>query len=104
MNYGFHDPANDNHQATLLFDPTAAAGSKSSDLENPVTQHSSMDMVVGPEGPDETALTWARAVLSGKEAIFAFGERQPRLTKPVFRLQTVGAGTAIRPLFWRGPS
>ena len=30
-------------------------------------------MVVGPEGPDATALTWGRAVLSGKEDIFAFG-------------------------------
>jgi hypothetical protein len=32
-----------------------------------------LQMVVGPEGPDATALTWMRAVLSGKEEIFAFG-------------------------------
>lgn len=31
--------------------------------------------MVGPEGPDETALTWSRAVLSGQEAVFAFGEQ-----------------------------
>jgi hypothetical protein len=32
-----------------------------------------LQMVVGPEGPDATALTWMRAVVSGKEDIFAFG-------------------------------
>jgi hypothetical protein len=35
-----------------------------------------LQMVVGPEGPDATALTWVRAVLSGKEDIFAFGAPQ----------------------------
>ena len=29
--------------------------------------------MVGREGPDETALAWMRAVLSGDEALFAYG-------------------------------
>lgn len=45
MNYGFFDAANDNHQATLLFDPTAAPAG-SNDSENPATQHSGMEVSI----------------------------------------------------------
>lgn len=32
-----------------------------------------LDMIVSPEGPDETALIWMRAVMTGNEALFAHG-------------------------------
>lgn len=48
MNYGFFDAGNDNHQATLLFDPAAAeAGSSSGGFDDPAAQHSGMEVSGG---------------------------------------------------------
>ena len=46
MNYGFFDAANENHQATLLFDTTAAAARGSRNLHPTAAQLDGME--VGP--------------------------------------------------------
>jgi hypothetical protein len=44
MNYGFFDAANDNHQATLLFDATAAAAAGSRSAQATATQLHGMEV------------------------------------------------------------
>ncbi len=83
LSYDFHDPHNKNHLATLLFDPNMAGGGGGGGGGTAVD---SMEMLVGPEGPDDTALTWARVVLSGNEALFARGELPCLLVCTTFAL------------------
>ena len=44
MNYGFFDAANENHQATLLFDSAASAATGSRSLHPSATQLDGMEV------------------------------------------------------------
>ena len=91
MNYGFADAAGAEAQAMLLLHPEPDIDGGSGFDGGNGDAGGGMEMVVGPEGPNETARTWLRAVLSGDEALFAHGERLCTTSVDYLHCQAPGA-------------